>query len=177
MRHQRSLKLALVVGIFGLLVVTGSVAGASTAGVKIRESNDKYHFVPATAFVNVGGTVTWTNVSDAPHTVTSDSGSELGSSNVGAGKTYSHQFGSTGTFAYHCTIHSYMTGKVVVLAAGATPPATDTVALIGTPGRNPPVAGLVLLVVGILATLVALAWSARQPRRRASTSPRADERS
>jgi plastocyanin len=149
MGRQRSPKLALVAGLFGLLVLAGSVAAASTAGVKIRESDEKYHFIPTTAFVSVGGTVTWTNDSDAPHTVTSDSGSELGSSNFGAGKTYSHKFASTGTFAYHCTIHSYMTGKVVVLAAGATPPATDAATRVRTAAGDVNMSGAVAVLVGL----------------------------
>jgi len=54
--------------------------------------------------------------------VTSDSGSELASATLNAGKTFSHTFAATGTFSYHCTIHTYMVAKVVVLGAGVTAP-------------------------------------------------------
>jgi plastocyanin len=127
-------------------MVASPVVAVSTAGVKIGEANNKYHFSPGTAYVNVGGTVTWTNGSDAAHTVTSDAGSELASSTIGAGKTYSHTFAATGTFAYHCTIHTYMLGKVIVLAAGVTAPPTDALPAIPT-GTNDPGIGLAILVL------------------------------
>jgi plastocyanin len=119
---------AAVGAIVGLVALMGSVGAVSTQRVTIGETSGKYHFGPATAYVNVGGTVTWKNGSDAPHTVTSDAGTELASARLTAGKSYSHTFAATGTFAYHCTVHDYMVGKVVVLAAGVTAPPTDTAA-------------------------------------------------
>jgi plastocyanin len=126
MDRRRSFGLATVGALVGLLIVIGSVAAASSAGVRIGETNNRYHFSPTTTYVSVGGKVTWTNGSDAPHTVTSDSGSELASATLNAGKTFSHTFAATGTFTYHCSIHTYMVGKVVVLAAGVAAPPTDT---------------------------------------------------
>ena len=107
--------------------------------------------------MNVGGAVTWTNGSDAPHTVTSDSGSELGSATVNPGKTFSHTFAATGSFHYHCTIHTYMVGKVVVLAAGVSAPPTDT-ALAQGPASPQPAVGLliVLFLVGLSGAILAL---------------------
>ena len=51
-------KFAAVGGLLGLLMVAGPVASGSTAGVQIGEANNRYQFSPATAYVNVGGTVT-----------------------------------------------------------------------------------------------------------------------
>jgi plastocyanin len=113
------------VGVLGLLAIVGPVSAANR-GVRIGEANDKYFFGPQTQYANVGDTVTWTNGSDAPHTVTSDSGTELASDTLAAGATFDHTFAAAGTFTYHCKIHSYMTAKVVVLAAGTALPATDT---------------------------------------------------
>jgi plastocyanin len=144
MGRRRQIGIAALVAVAALLTVIGSVGAASTAHVKIGEAANRYHFSPATAFVNVGGTVTWTNGSDAPHTVTSDSGSELASATLNAGKSFSHTFAATGTFAYHCTIHTYMTGKVVVLAAGVTLPATDAAT---TPAITSPNVGLAALLI------------------------------
>lgn len=132
---------------FGL--VAGTIAGpvsAAGASVKMGESNEKYFFSPATAYVNVGGTVTWTNGTDVPHTVTSDNGSELSSENLAENATFSHTFAAAGTFSYHCTIHPYMTATVVVLAAGVTPPPTDTLA-DGTSRSGAPLGGLVLILI------------------------------
>jgi hypothetical protein len=39
---------------------------------------------------------------------------ELNSGNIGAGGIFAHAFVNAGTYNYHCTIHSAMTGTVVV---------------------------------------------------------------
>ena len=122
----------------------------------VGEANNRYHFSPLTAYVNVGGTVTWTNGSDTPHTVTSDAGSELASSTVAAGKTFSYTFAATGTFAYHCTIHTYMVAKVVVLAAGVTAPPTDALPAIPAGTTDPSIELAVLVMVGLSAGVLAL---------------------
>jgi plastocyanin len=119
-------------GVVAAFALVGSVVAATTS-VKMTEASDRYAFTPAKVFVNLGGTVTWKNTSDASHTVTSDTGSELASSTVSTNATFRHTFNAIGTFAYHCTIHPYMKGTVVVLAAGVTPPATDTVRDSSTP--------------------------------------------
>jgi plastocyanin len=71
-------------------------------------------FSPTQITVNKGDTVTWTNNDSTTHTVTSDSGSELDSGNIQPGSDFTHTFSQTGTFKYHCSIHPYMTGSVVV---------------------------------------------------------------
>jgi plastocyanin len=142
--RRRQIGIAAVGAVAALLTLIGLVGAASTAHVTIGEAANRYHFSPATAFVNVGGTVTWTNGSDAPHTVTSDSGSELASATLNAGKSFSQTFGTTGTFTYHCTIHTYMIGKVVVLAAGVSVPATDAAT---TPAIKGPSVGLAALMI------------------------------
>jgi plastocyanin len=82
-------------------------------------SNGKF-FVPDTLTVSKGTTVTWTNGDSTLHTVTSgsaesgNSGTEFDSSYLAAGKTFQHQFSTTGTFDYYCTLHPFMKGKVVV---------------------------------------------------------------
>src|SRR6476660_9749761 len=82
-------------------------------------SNGKF-FVPDTLTVSKGTTVTWTNGDSTLHTVTSgspesgNSGTEFDSSYLAEGKTFQHQFSSSGTFDYYCTLHPYMKGKVVV---------------------------------------------------------------
>ena len=148
MRRQPSLAIAVAGGLFGLLLLAGPVGAISSTSVKIGETDERYHFSPTTTYVNVGGTVKWTNGTDATHTVTSDSGSELDSSNVNANKTFSHTFAATGTFAYHCTLHTYMTGQVVVLAAGVTAPPTDTAAPVAPVPGAPDPTPIVLLVIG-----------------------------
>jgi plastocyanin len=54
------------------------------------------------------------------HTVTSGTpeegniGTEFDSSYMAAGKTFEHAFNTAGTFDYFCTLHPFMTGKVIV---------------------------------------------------------------
>jgi plastocyanin len=148
MRRQRSLAIVAIGALFGILMLAGPVAAISGASVKIGETDERYHFRPTTTYVNIGGSVTWTNGTDAPHTVMSDSGSELGSSTINANKTYSHDFVATGTFAYHCTIHTYMTGKVIVLAANVTAPPTDAALPVPAVPAGSDAMPIVLILVG-----------------------------
>lgn len=140
----------LALAVVGL--VAGAIAGpvsAAAGSVKMGESNERYFFAPTTTYVSVGGSLTWTNGTDVPHTVTSDSGTELASGNVAANATFSHTFATPGTFSYHCTIHPYMVAKVIVLAAGATPPATDTLAGQAPPSGTPAGNLAATLIVGL----------------------------
>ncbi len=73
-----------------------------------------FAFTPADLSIKVGDTVVWTNSDSASHTVVSDSGSEISSSSLSTGQTYSHTFSSTGTFNYHCSIHPSMKGQITV---------------------------------------------------------------
>src|SRR6266849_5853891 len=87
------------------------VALAATSAVNIQNSA----FVPATITVKVGDTVTWTNRDAFSHTSTSDTGAwDLGV--IRAGASASFVFRAAGTFAYHCAIHTFMHGTIVVQA-------------------------------------------------------------
>jgi plastocyanin len=143
---RRSLLVIAAAGLLSVLAIVGP-ASAANRGIRIGEADERYFFGPQTQYAHVGDSVTWTNGTDAPHTVTSDSGSELASDKLPDGATFAHTFGATGTFAYHCTIHSYMKGKVVVLAAGAALPNTDTSA------RSQAGAGDASLLIVVLAGL------------------------
>jgi plastocyanin len=70
-------------------------------------------FSPNPLTIAPGSTVTWTNQDGVAHTVTADDGS-WGSSTLGQGGTYSQVFTSPGSYPYHCAIHLYMRGTVVV---------------------------------------------------------------
>ncbi len=75
-------------------------------------------FSPSPLTVDKGTTVTWTNSGASQHTVTSNTGSELGSPTINSGGTYVHTFNTAGTFDYHCTFHGSpsagMRGTVIV---------------------------------------------------------------
>ena len=100
------------------------VAFAATSAVSIQNSA----FAPTNTTIKVGDTVTWTNRDAFSHTATSDTGAwDTGVITAGASRSFT--FTSAGTFAYHCTIHSFMKGTVVVQAVSTpqpTPPPPST---------------------------------------------------
>ena len=73
-----------------------------------------FAFTPSIISIKKGDMIRWANKDSAPHTVTSDSGSELASATLSNGKTYSHTFNTAGTYSYHCDIHPSMKAKIIV---------------------------------------------------------------
>lgn len=74
-------------------------------------------FEPASVEVAVGQTVSWTNDDGVDHTVTAGEPGTPGTGfgeDLPAGGTASVTFTEAGTFPYFCTIHTTMTGEVVV---------------------------------------------------------------
>jgi len=108
------------------------VAFAATSAVNIQNSA----FAPATTPIKVGDTVTWTNRDAFSHTSTSDTGA-WDTGVITAGTSRSFTFTSAGTFAYHCSIHSFMKGTVTVQAV-STPQPTAPPTVPPTPVRTAP---------------------------------------
>ena len=88
-----------------------TTAGTTATGFNVTMSN--FAFSPSTLTVSVGTAVTWTNKDSTTHTVTSDTG-VFSSGGMSQNATYSYTFNTAGTFKYHCTIHTYMTGTIIV---------------------------------------------------------------
>jgi plastocyanin len=86
-------------------------AAKPVAGNAITIRN--FAFGPQVVTVKPGTTVHWANSDSEAHTVTSDTG-VFSSPVLQPGTGYSFTFTKPGTYAYHCTIHPFMTGKVVV---------------------------------------------------------------
>lgn len=84
------------------------------AQVKIVAQGDAYSFVPATLTVKVGTQVIWTNETNAPHTVTSDTGAFNTPNNLEQNQTFKVIFTKPGTYTYYCNFHLYMKGKIIV---------------------------------------------------------------
>lgn len=72
-----------------------------------------YTYEPLAISVKVGDTVTWTNGDDFAHTTTSDD-DVWDSGPLDPTTTFTYTFTEAGTFAYHCDIHNFMNGSVVV---------------------------------------------------------------
>ena len=70
---------------------------------------------PAVDTVAAGGTVTWTWVGAANHSVLSTGATSFTSSTIKATGTYAFTFNTIGTYTYECGVHgSSMTGTIVV---------------------------------------------------------------
>lgn len=72
-----------------------------------------FAFGPQVVTVKAGSSVYWRNMDSEAHTVTSDTGA-FNSRVLQPGVGYSFTFTRPGTYSYHCSIHPFMTGKVVV---------------------------------------------------------------
>jgi YVTN family beta-propeller protein len=68
---------------------------------------------PDTVSVTAGSTVTWKNADPVPHVVRADDGT-WGSEEIMPGAAFTHRFDQAGTFAYHCAMHPFMQGTVIV---------------------------------------------------------------
>jgi plastocyanin len=79
--------------------------------VKVKIMN--FAFTPARVEVSAGTRVVWTNEDSDPHTVTTDR-SGFSSQALDTGQTYARVMSKAGTVTYHCTIHPFMHGTVVV---------------------------------------------------------------
>lgn len=127
---------ALLATVLATVLVPFRPVQAATIQVAIVN----FSFKPSTVTIAVGDTVTWTNQdSGVPHTATSDQGSAVrwDSGLLNTGQSYSFTFHQAGTFTYHCAVHPYMTGTVIVQAAGSP---TATSGAIGPPPPPAPMA-------------------------------------
>jgi plastocyanin len=74
-----------------------------------------FSFQPSIIRIKAGTTVTWIQKDNATHTVTSTNPAGLfDSGNLAQGQQFTFTFSNPGTYEYKCSIHSSMTGKVIV---------------------------------------------------------------
>jgi len=115
-----SLVLAMVVA--GATVVTRATTASAVRAkphkapvvhISIGTVHGEYAFLPHKIVIRAGTTVTWTNRSNAFHTVT-EANSTWTSAAFTTRQSYSHHFTKPGTDHYVCALHGYMTGIVVV---------------------------------------------------------------
>jgi plastocyanin len=105
----------LAIALAAVLLIAGdkgaSGATATASGTKTVDINH-FAFHPPTLRVKRGARVAFVNSSNVTHTAT-----RAGSFNTGhikAGKSVTIRFKQKGTFAYHCNIHPFMKGTIVV---------------------------------------------------------------
>lgn len=116
MRHARLAVLAITITLAVAACSSSSApapaaSSAGSAGNAVTIAN--FAFGPSSLTVAVGTTVTWTNSDSTGHTVTADDGS-FKSDTLATSATFKQTFATAGTFAYHCSIHTSMTGTITV---------------------------------------------------------------
>jgi plastocyanin len=117
--HRRIPATAVLLLAFTMLVAACQSGGADraaratpAAGVSDVTARN-LAFDPPAVQVPVGTTVTWHfQDGNVPHNVQGDGFKSANLTNT----TFGHRFDRQGTFAYVCTLHAGMTGRVVVVA-------------------------------------------------------------
>jgi plastocyanin len=96
----------------GLLLHPGGMVNAA----EVREVEiDNYSFSPGDLTVPAGTTVTWINHDETPHTVVAAGDPRaFRSGGLDTDDKFSFTFTKPGIYTYLCTVHPYMTGKVLV---------------------------------------------------------------
>jgi len=93
-----------------------SLAAAAPAPQGAQVTIGNFTFGPAVLTVAPGTTVTWLNGDDIPHTIVADDKRAFRSKVLDSGDRFAFTFAQPGTYAYFCSIHPHMTGKIVVKA-------------------------------------------------------------
>src|SRR4051812_145319 len=107
------LALMLPLALAAVLVLHPTRAKSEAAVSPLEVRVDNFTFGPETLNVPVNSTVTWVNKDDLPHVIASTDGA-FKSKALDTDDKYSYTFSKTGTYAYFCSIHPKMVGKIVV---------------------------------------------------------------
>jgi plastocyanin len=146
----------LVLGSILLSLSAISFAPVASAQTGVSVTINNFAFSPATITVVIGvnNTVTWhMEQSGIPyHTVTSDDNS-WGSGHLTTGQNFTYTFASPGTYGYHCTLHTYMKGTVIVLGAGGSTQTSSSSSVSEFPTQAIALAVVAALVVASYAVL------------------------
>lgn len=93
-----------------------SFVSANAATVTVTSQD--FAFNPNIITVNIGDSVTWINQDGVTlHSTTQDT--NLWSSDLGQGGSFSYVFSNPGTYTYFCRFHPFMKGTINVLNQGA----------------------------------------------------------
>jgi plastocyanin len=114
--------LAASVAALSFAAAAGSVPRTQEVAVQFSD------YGPSQLDVLPGQTVTWSNVSQRTHTVTSDTG-VFDSGHLGPGARFQVAFDRPGTYRYHCTIHASIVGEIDVRRVTLGPLPTAAVPL------------------------------------------------
>lgn len=95
--------------------LAAQVAGGSAAPGPPAVAINDAGYLPDTVAVAPGGHVVWKNGGANPHTVTSDTAGAFDSGTLNKNQTFDLAApAAAGTYTYHCTVHAFMHGTLVV---------------------------------------------------------------
>lgn len=98
------------------LSTAATLGGPAPAAAPATVTIGNFTFGPTALTVAPGTTVTWVNADDTPHTVVAADTRTFRSKALDTDERFSFTFSQPGTYAYFCSIHPHMTGKIVVKA-------------------------------------------------------------
>jgi plastocyanin len=104
---------ALLLALAAVLILHPTRAKSEVAESPMEVRVDNFTFGPDTLTVPVNSTVTWVNKDDVPHVIASNDG-VFKSKALDTDDKYSYTFTKAGTYAYYCSVHPKMVGKIVV---------------------------------------------------------------
>ena len=99
------------------VVLLSGCGGGSESPSSAAVTATGFHFSPVRIEVRAGGSVRFTNLDRASHTVTADTGSpvDFDTGRLGSGEGRSIEFDEAGSYPYVCLFHPLMTGMVDVV--------------------------------------------------------------
>lgn len=104
-----------------------------SAEVRIVD-DDADSFRPGTITIDMGGSVTWVNLDDDPHTAT---GQGFDTGRIDPGNQVTVTFEDPGSFPYACQFHPMMVGVVEVRDESGNVPSGATASPEASPGATP----------------------------------------
>ena len=105
--------LAAAVVVVSLMVcAVAAGAAAAAAGASHTVTIENMQFNPAQLTVHRGDRIVWVNKDLFPHTATADKVFDSGS--IAADASWSYVANQSGEYAYHCTFHPTMKGRITV---------------------------------------------------------------
>ena len=97
------------VGVPAIIVTKQATGGPAPAFAEVSMANTA--FSPQQVEVRVGGIVRWVNNDGVQHNAT---GAQFQTPNLNPGQSSEQTMNAAGTFQYSCTLHSGMSGSIVV---------------------------------------------------------------
>lgn len=97
---------------FAVALALFSVAGTAQASAASAVDINRFAFHPPALTISAGSRVVFSNSSKVTHTATAKGAFNTG--RIAPGASVGIRFKRRGSFAYHCSIHPFMRGKVVV---------------------------------------------------------------